>query len=88
MVLIILLLLSPLAMFILHKKQTFYSIRRNGVISSSSGYVRDQDGSRQRNKNRQMYKVTHCIGLLHSCTLVIILNVWLTAVHNGYNTRS
>lgn len=35
MVLIILLLLSPLAVFILHKKHRMCSMRRNSVISSS-----------------------------------------------------
>lgn len=74
-------------MFIIHKKQTFYSMRRNGVISSSLDTSETRMGHAKETKTG-MYKVTHCIGLLHSCTLVIILNVGLTAVHNGYSNRS
>lgn len=86
-VLIILLLVSPLAMFILHKKHTYCSMRRNSVISS----VLETSESRlahtkEINKNNRTgtYKVTHRVGLLHSCTL----SLGLTAVHSGYSNKT
>lgn len=84
MVLIILLLLSPLAVFILHKKHRMCSMRRNSVISSSLETSRSGH-AKEINKNNRTgtYKVTHHIGLLHSCTLVIILKLILLSTTGG-----
>lgn len=79
-VLIILLLVSPLAMFILHKKHTYCSMRRNSVISSFLETSESRLGHmKEINKNNRTgtHKVTHHIGVLHSCTLVIILKLIL-----------
>lgn len=68
-VLIILLLVSPLAMFILHKKHTYCSMRRNCVIFSSletsrSGHTKEK--KKQRQKIEQAH--TKLPIILASCT--------------------
>lgn len=46
--------------------------------------------TKEINKNNRTgtYKVTHRVGLLHSCTLVIILNLGLPAVHDVHSDKS
>lgn len=83
-VLIILSLVSPLVMFILHKKHTYCSMRRNYVISSFLETLKSRSGhTKEINKiNRTgTYKVTHHIGLLHTSHHTEA-NLELTAVHN------
>lgn len=55
-------------------------MRKNGVISSFLETLESRSGhTKEINKNNRTgtYKVTHHIGLLHTCTLVIILKLIL-----------
>lgn len=92
-VLIILLLVSPLAMFILHKKHTYCSMRRNSVISSFLETLESRSGhTKEINKNNRTgtyksYPSYWPPAQLHTSHHTEA-NLGLTAVRGGYSNKS